>query len=266
MSSDSRPVVAIVTNLERDLNYPFPGYPRAMLNEDYPRSVAAAGGVPILLPPMRDVSLLSRQLDAAGALLLAGGQDVDPLLYDQSPLVGTQMPSPIRDVYEYEALRLAFERNLPILAICRGVQLLNVFLGGTLHQDLERAGTNLRHVGTDEPEAGAHRVAIAADSTLAGVLGRTEATVNSFHHQAIDRVADGLRVVATAPDGIVEAVEFPGRPLLGVQWHPEMMSRTSADAQAIFRWFVGLASRRPVSGRQVSEDGSSGTSTDAAIR
>lgn len=259
MPADERPVVAILTNLEADADYLFPGYPRVMLNEDYHRSIAAAGGVPVLLPPTPDVSLLAPQLDLVDAVVLAGGQDVDPLRYGESPLVGTQMPNTVRDAYEVEALRLAFALDLPVLAICRGVQLLNVWLGGTLFQDNALTGSSLRHVGTGEPEAAAHAVEVASGSFLEAATGKGRLLVNSFHHQSVARVAPGLSVVAVAPDGIVEAVELTGEPegrprptapVVGVQWHPEMSSRVDADSQAIFRWFVGQASGTPIAPRR----------------
>lgn len=245
--TDRRPLIAVITNLDYDGQYLFPGYPRITINEDYPRSIAAAGGVPVLLPPHDDLTLLGRQLEGVDGLVLAGGADVDPLLYGQDPAVQTGAASPVRDAYEFEALRLAFEADLPVLAICRGLQVLNVWLGGTLHQDNALTGTTVKHWGAGEPSRGLHRIAIERGSFLAEAWGVDASTVNSFHHQCLDRVADGLRVVARASDGIIEAAELtgdpsgrprPAAPVVGVQWHPEMMSRENAQAQALFRWFV----------------------------
>ena len=246
VAMSTRPVIGIVTNLENDAHYLFPGYPRAMLNEDYHRSVIAAGSVPVLIPPTPDVTTLPQQLALVDGLLLAGGQDVDPLRYGESPVVECGPPSPVRDAFEFAALDLALAGGLPVFGICRGLQLLNVHQGGTLHQDNTHAGTRLRHAGTAEPEAAAHPVEIVPGSFLAEALGRTSALVNSFHHQSIRRLAPGLDAVATAPDGLVEAVwlartregRTPSAPVAAVQWHPEMMSRTDPDSQALFRWFV----------------------------
>lgn len=250
-----RPVVAIITGLVRDPHYTFPGYPRVALNEDYHRSIAAAGGVPVLLAPQPDVSVLAEQLGLVDALVLAGGSDVDPLRYGQPPLIGTEMPNLVRDAYEFEALRVAFERGLPVLGICRGLQVLNVWLGGTLHQDTTHAASRLRHSGNGEPDAPAHSITVTPGSFVHAATGRDRLLVNSFHHQSIDRPAPGLAVVAVAEDGIVEAVELtaaptgrrrPAVPVVGVQWHPEMMSAADVDACALFGWFVQAAAAEPV--------------------
>lgn len=242
MPLDAQPVVAVVTTCGAPAHDAFPGHPRVTLEEDYHRSIAAAGGVPILLPPTTDTALLTQQLGLADALVLAGGEDVDPLRYGESPLIGTQMPNPVRDAYEWAALEVALDLDLPVLAIGRGLQLLNAWLGGTLHQDNTAAGSNLRHAGTGAPEHGSHEVTIEPGSFLETALGRRRALVNSFHHQSIAHLGDGLTVVARAPDGVVEAVELAGgAAVVGVQWRPELMSRADADAQALFRWFVAQA-------------------------
>lgn len=251
MSIDVRPVVAVITACDAAAQHPFRGHRRVALEEDYHRSIVDAGGVPILLPPTEDTTLLSRQLGLADALVLAGGEDVDPLLYGESPLVGTQMPSPVRDAYEWAALDVALDLDLPVLAVGRGVQLLNAYLGGTLHQDNAAAGTNLRHAGTGAPEHGSHEVTIEPGSFLAVALGHRRALVNSFHHQSIAHLGDGLTVVARAPDGVIEAVELSGgAAVVGVQWRPELMSAADPDAQALFRWFVAQASAPAVTPRR----------------
>jgi putative glutamine amidotransferase len=251
MPIDARPVVAIITACDVAAQHPFRGHRRVALEEDYHRSIVAAGGVPILLPPTTDTALLTHQLDLADALVLAGGEDVDPLLYGESPLIGTQMPNPVRDAYEWAALEVALDLDLPVLAIGRGLQLLNAWLGGTLHQDNAAAGSNLRHAGTGAPQHGSHEITIEPGSFLEAALGRRRALVNSFHHQSVAHLGDGLTVVARAPDGIVEAVELAGgAAVVGVQWRPELMSRTDADAQSLFRWFVAQASAPPLPPRR----------------
>ena len=162
------------------------------------------------LDPVEDVT----SLEGLAGLCLAGGADVDPALYGEEPHPKTEPPDRQRDRLECSLLREALERDLPVLAICRGLQLLNVALGGSLRQHIE--GHDHRKV----PEA--HTVSIAAGSRLAGILGTTEYGVNSRHHQCAGRVADGLSVTAAAPDGVVEGAELPGkRFVLAVQWHPE---------------------------------------------
>lgn len=242
----TRPVIGIITNLERDPNYLFPGYPRVTQNEDYARSVAAAGGIPVLLPPSDDLTLVEAQLRLLDGLVLAGGVDIDPALYGQEPHQLLGPTSATRDAYELAALRLARQWGLPTLGICRGLQVINVFAGGTLHQDLSLSGTAQKHVGHGAPEQPLHRVAIEEGSSLHRALGTTDLRVNSFHHQCIDRLGWQLRVAARAEDGTIEAIEWTGHdfPLVAVQWHPEMMSRTSTHAQALFAWFVRTATTR----------------------
>ena len=242
----ARPVIGIITNLELDPHYLFPGYPRVTLNEDYHRSLAAAGAIPLLIPPTPDLSVLPDQLALLDGLVLAGGQDVDPLCYGVQPQLECGVPNPMRDAFELQALQLARQAGLPTLGICRGLQLVNVFLGGTLHQDISHAGTAQRHMMGGNPALGAHAISIEPGSFLAEAWDTGSAVVNSFHHQAVDRVAPGLAVAARADDGIVEAVEYTGEAfaLFAVQWHPEMMSGVDDRAKALFTWFVDLVSGR----------------------
>ena len=167
-------------------------------------------------------------LDGLAGLCLAGGADVDPALYDQTPHPETEEPDRERDRIECALLREALERDLPVLAICRGLQLLNVAMGGSLRQHIE--GHDRRKIPV------AHAVAIAPGSRVAEILGPGEYAVNSRHHQCAGRVADRLLVTAAAPDGVIEALEMPGKGfVLAVQWHPEARPR-SRDA-ALFHAF-----------------------------
>lgn len=168
--------------------------------------------------------------DLAGldGLLLAGGTDVDPDLYGAAREAETEEPDRVRDRMEGALLDEALERDLPVLAICRGLQLLNVRLGGTLRQHIED------HKKPKVREA--HDIAIAPGSRLHAILGRREYKVNSRHHQSAQRVGKGLTVTARAPDGVVEALELPGRRfVLAVQWHPE--ARTDGPDSILFEAF-----------------------------
>lgn len=236
------PIIGIVPGLIVDPHYRFLDYQRVAINEDYHRSVIEAGGVPVLLPPSSALQLIEAQLDVIDGLLLAGGQDIDPRRYGREPEPTTEAPSPVRDAYELAILESAHARGLPILAICRGMQMVNTWRGGTLHQEVAELGALVRHPGGNEPTELIHRVEIAEGSLLASVVGATSIEVNSFHHQAVDRLGEGLVQVAAAPDGITEAIELPGAvPVLAVQWHPEMLSRTDPAAQRLFSWLVRLA-------------------------
>lgn len=208
------------------------GAERTGVNGSYVRSVLAAGGVPIILSPILGPSYAARALDGADGLLLTGGEDIHPAWYGAEPSPHLYPPSRERDLFELALFAAARQRELPILGICRGIQLVNVALGGTLVQDLpsERPGA-IPHDPGAARDARTHDVRLQEGSRAAAALGRTRVTVNSFHHQAIDRLASGLVATGWTEDGLIEAVETgPGTPwLLAVQWHPEEMH---ADARA----------------------------------
>jgi putative glutamine amidotransferase len=221
------------------------GADRTGINAAYVRSVIAAGGVPLVVSPLVGPSLAGRALDGVEGLLLSGGEDMHPAWYGQSPSPYLNPPSRERDLSELALFAVARERGMPILGICRGIQLINVALGGTLYQDLpsERPDA-LGHDSGGARDARSHPVRLAAGSRAARVLGTTELSVNSFHHQAVARLADGLIASGWTEDGVIEAVESPGEApwLLAVQWHPEEMH---ADAVApeggLFRALIEAA-------------------------
>ncbi|MFN2452470.1 MAG: gamma-glutamyl-gamma-aminobutyrate hydrolase family protein [Candidatus Dormibacteria bacterium] len=192
--------------------------PAALLPTSYVEAIRQGGGVPILLPPVPDAAdALVRHLDG---LVLAGGNDIDPASYGARPHPATRNTRPERDAAELALVRAALARTLPVLGICRGMQLLNVARGGDLIQHLPDLVGDERH----QPRPGhfaEHPVVPEPGSHLAAVLGAgTE--VASCHHQGIGRLGDGLVVGGRAPDGVIEAIEMPGRAfVLGVQWHPE---------------------------------------------
>ena len=228
-----RPVVGITTYRET-ARWGVWNCPAVLVPADYVRQVSGAGGVPVLLPPIaEDVEVLGR-LDA---LVLAGGADVDPARYgaERSPRTGPAAPD--RDDAELALLAAALERDLPVLAVCRGLQLLTVLRGGTLVQHLpDVVGTDL-HVPSPGTY-GDNAVRIAPGSRLAGLVG-TEATWACHHHQAVDRLGEGLTAVAWARDGTVEAAELDGvRFVVGVQGHPEV-----GDDARLFTGLVEAARR-----------------------
>jgi putative glutamine amidotransferase len=209
------------------------------LGLDYPRAVDAAGAIPVVVPPMAasDLDGLIARLDG---LLLAGGPDLHPSLYGAEPHDCLGPTEPPLDEFELELVRRADRAGLPMLAICRGLQALNVARGGTLLQHLpEDVGGEIRHRQSEPGRIATHAVRVEPGSAVAEALGdATQLDVNSFHHQAIRDPGDGLRVVACAPDGVVEAVEATDRPfVLGVQWHAESLTARE-DHQRLFRSFV----------------------------
>ena len=182
-------------------------------------------------------------LESAVGLLLTGGGDVDPSMYGQRPHPRTYNVTPARDRFEGNLLDVALARDMPVLAICRGMQLLNVHLGGTLEQHLPEVPGRLEHNRDRPRDEAAHEVSIAEDSLLGAWLGR-RAPVNSHHHQGLGVVAGELEEVAHAPDGVIEGVVAPDHTwVVGVQWHPEAMVPSNARQLEIFRAFVTATDR-----------------------
>jgi putative glutamine amidotransferase len=215
------------------------------------RPVLAAGGLPVTLPQLPDA--IEPALDVLDGVILAPGRDIEPRRYGQEPHELLAATDPQRDAFELALAERALERGLPILGMCRGVQLLNVALGGTLAQDVSllvndhptdpgwRAWKRVEKASLTEapvPEHPRHQISISPGSLLAEALGTTTIDVSSFHHQAIDRLGEGLAVVATAPDGVPEAIELPGRPVLAVQWELQEEWRVDPRFLKVFTWFV----------------------------
>jgi putative glutamine amidotransferase len=224
MSSTDSPLIALsATTRETD------GVERVRLNAAYVRAVESAGLTPIIVPPFANPELAARILDAVSGLVLTGGEDVDPSLYGATPHPELGPVNCSRDLTELALLAAAREKRLPTLAICRGIQVVNVGLGGTLVQDLpsQHDGAG-EHELDDERDSRVHSVQIDPASHLANILGTQLVDVNSIHHQAVDRLGDAMRVSARAEDGVIEGVESddPDWWMVGVQWHPEELTTT----------------------------------------
>lgn len=209
----------------------------------YVDALRRAGGVPVLLPSGGDQpDHLVTRLDG---LVLTGGSDVDPSHFDQVPHDAVYGIDADRDRSDLAFAHAAMTEKLPMLAICRGMQVVNVALGGTLHQHLPDVFGDAVEHRADPPGALLHDVRVAAPSQLAAVMGATEVTAMSWHHQAVDELGEGLTDVATAPDGLVEAMALEGQPwCLIVQWHPELTAGTDPTQQALFDGLVRAASDR----------------------
>ncbi|MFN0147032.1 MAG: gamma-glutamyl-gamma-aminobutyrate hydrolase family protein [Dehalococcoidia bacterium] len=227
------------------------GPERAHLNSAYLDTLQAAGGVPVLLPPQLRADQLGQLLSGVDGLLLTGGGDVDPFLYgDRTSHPAIAGVSRQRDTLEMNVIQWALAEQVPMLAICRGMQVLNVSLGGSLHQHVpEHYGEDVVHdqvaAGLARSEA-SHSVEVREGSLLASLVGAGRLMVNSMHHQAVRAVGTHLVISARSPDGLIEAVEAPslGRFVLGVEWHPEEMAATNPEARALFEGLVAAARTR----------------------
>jgi putative glutamine amidotransferase len=210
----------------------------SLIPQNYADSVATAGGVPVLLPPVPGIEAAVSRLDG---LIISGGPDIEPVRYGQQAGPQTTIVRPERDEAEIAVFRAALAARTPVLGICRGAQLMNVALGGTLIQHLPDAVGHDGHSPTPGTMA-EHKVTVAAadsgssGSRLAGILGEGAHVVPTHHHQGIDKLGAGLVATAWAEDGTVEAVELDGVFALGVQWHPE-----SGENPALFRALVAAA-------------------------
>jgi putative glutamine amidotransferase len=234
------PLIGLTTTRSKNAK----GLLQVYVLEAYVQAVAQAGAYPVLIPlglPEETLMALAARLDG---VLFTGGGDVHPRHYAAEGNRLVSLVDDDRDRVEFQLLDLVLAERKPFLGICRGQQVMNLALGGSLYADiLEQRPEALQHsyLESHARTYRAHRVAIEGGSRLAGILGEAEAQVNSLHHQAIDRLAPGLRPTAYAPDGIIEAVEFPDQPFgLAVQWHPEWLLDDPA-MRALFRAFVQAA-------------------------
>lgn len=238
------PVIGIVPGHSTD-QLSHGTFTRVTLTRNYVNAILAAGGLPVLLPP-QDVST-DAILDLVDGLLLSGGSDLDPSLYgDVDVHPRTYGIDALRDRFEINLVRDAVARDLPLLCICRGIQVLNVALGGTLYQDIaDQVGRAILHRQGEaniDPAEPSHSVRLAPESRLASLYGTTSLEVNSFHHQVIRDVAPPLVTVGESDDKLAEAVESPGNSfVIGVQWHPEMMFERHPEHAAPFTAFVEAA-------------------------
>ena len=242
------PIIGVTATLKEDVDgiaeRPLGKFVRADL--DYVDGVAQAGGVPVVLPPVGERRTAEAVVEALDGLLLSGGSDLDPRLYGEEPGPELGPTIPERDAFEIALLELALRRGIPVFGICRGLQVMNVVMGGTLYQDLpsQLGGGLLKHRQDTPKWQPTHEVEVFEGSYLAGVAGGEPLKVNSYHHQGIKDLADGLVVSARSSDGVVEGIEgrdLSERWLVGVQWHAEAMRGAGREQRSLFEAHVAAA-------------------------
>lgn len=226
------PKIGIIANVDKEA--------RVDLHGAYGRSIEKSGGLPLVLPYVEEEGVMDAFVEACDGFLFSGGADVSPAYYGEPQKETCGAPQILRDKMELSVLKKVLQTKKPILGICRGIQLINVGMGGTLYQDIPTEyETDLRHVQVEECYAPSHSVSVEKDTPLARLVMKESMTGNSFHHQAIKDLAKDLCVMARAEDGIVEAVYAPDRPYLrAYQWHPERLYGTDGDNKLLFDDFI----------------------------
>ncbi len=228
-----KPVVGLVPMVNEEKS-------RCEMPWSYCRALEGAGALPVILPLLTDPADLAQAVSVCSGILLTGGPDVDPARYGEETLPACGQIIPQRDEMEDLLFQAALAADKPVLGICRGVQAMNVALGGTLWQDLPtQVSGPLIHSQSRPYDKTWHKVSVTPGTPLAELLGVEELAVTSRHHQAVKDVAPALKTMAYAPDGVVEAVWMPGKRFVwGVQWHPESVYQTSQASQKLFAAFV----------------------------
>ncbi|UOQ91972.1 gamma-glutamyl-gamma-aminobutyrate hydrolase family protein [Halobacillus shinanisalinarum] len=236
MKQLTRPVIGITSSTVNHNNIP-----SINLHERYIRSVIQAGGIPAVIPTGTEEGMAEVWCSICSGIILSSGEDVDPNSYQAEPYPKIQKTNGKRDKLEIELVKNAQKQTKPILALCRGITMLNAALGGTVLQDIETNNSNaINHYQQAARPEPTHEIQIDNQSRLYQIFNRSNIRVNSMHHQAIDQLAPNLKPVAFAPDGIIEAVEgVNGTSLLwGIQWHPEEMASEDPSMVQLFKEFV----------------------------
>ncbi len=238
-----RPRIGITTFVMQNPRKPF-----AAVSRNYERSVQKAGGTPLLLSISTSKDVLDDYISIIDGLLITGGEkDVSPQFYGENPIKELEMIFPERDECEMYLFKKALEKRIPVLGICRGMQLMNVAAGGSLYQDIfSQLPDALGHLPLKMPvDELYHQVNLEPESTVSKIFGTTRMMINSFHHQAVKKVADSFTITARSDDNIIEAIEHRTHPFaLGIQWHPEDLTARHPQFRKLFDAFIAQAQRK----------------------
>lgn len=217
---------------------------RQFVTDPYIQCVRYAGGLPLILPLVKSNSAIAEYTALCDGFLFCGGGDITPLLFGEEPRPGIGGTDIILDIFQIRLMKKVLETEKPVLAICRGIQILNVACGGTVYQDISlQPGESLNHMQSADKKDVSHKVFVTDRTLLSRIAGRFLYT-NSFHHQTLGRLGRGLIVSGQTSDGTIEAVEMPSKPfVVGVQWHPECMYRTNSGMRELFHRFVQRCAR-----------------------
>lgn len=234
-----KPLIGILANLATIDSGAFTGIERVHLPNSYIHAVEKAGGVPIVIPVNGDKENIKIQIEAMNGIIISGGDDVNPTLYKEEPVRELGYIYQDIDEFDIEAINVALEKDKPIFGICRGLQILNVALGGSLYQDLKYIrNSHIKHNQQTKPYLGTHYIDIKEESILKETINE-KVLVNSYHHQSVKTLGNNLKVIAYSNDGVIEAVQkIDEKFVLGVQWHPELMVDHSEHMLNIFKRFI----------------------------
>lgn len=222
-----KPIIGITGNYDYEADFTW-------LKNDYINAINRAGGTAIILPPVEDEEIINHYINMCNGFLFSGGGDMDPKYWGELPDRRLGEINPIRDNFEYNLLQKILGSSLPVLGICRGCQVLNVAMGGTLYQDINTKLSHNQRAPRDYPF---HAIVIEEKTKLFKIIRQSNIRVNSFHHQAVKKLGAGLKISAIAADGIIEAIESENHPfVVGMQWHPECLEDEYADK--LFRALV----------------------------
>ena len=234
-----KPIIGI---LGSNMIFPSPAFSsveKFYVNTAYINAIRLNGGIPLAIPVYTNENDLAEILKLCHGILVPGGEDVDPGFYNENPQPTLGVIRPDMDSFILSALEIAFRHNIPVFGICRGLQIINIALGGTLYQDMSLyEKETILHNQTYDRSYAVHKADIKTGSLLHSIFGKEEIMVNTMHHQAIKELGQGLSATALAPDDIIEAIESDDKPVFAVQWHPEELIHSTPHMNNLFSHFI----------------------------